>query len=83
MLNQAGSEILKHYKTWNDIDLLIGAMFEKNEHDALVGPTMRCIIKEQFIRTRKADRYFYDLPKVFSESQYINKLFLINILYFN
>ncbi|XP_022181950.1 peroxidase-like isoform X2 [Myzus persicae] len=60
---------LKYYRTWNDIDLFIGALFEKHEDGSMVGPTMSCIIKEQFIRTRIADRYFYDLPKVFNEYQ--------------
>lgn len=46
---------------------MIGALFEKHVDDAMVGPTMRCIIKEQFIRTRLADRYFYDLPNVFTK----------------
>lgn len=58
---------MEQYKEVKDIELLIGALFEKHEGDSMVGPTMRCIIKEQFIRTRIADRYFYDLPKVFSE----------------
>ncbi|CAI6375940.1 unnamed protein product [Macrosiphum euphorbiae] len=35
----------------------------------MVGPTMRCIIREQFIRTRMADRYFYDLIIIFNEYQ--------------
>ncbi|XP_025190404.1 peroxidase-like [Melanaphis sacchari] len=61
--------LLKLYKTWNDIDLLIGALFEKHVDDAMVGPTMRCIVREQFVRTRIADRYFYDLPDVFNKDQ--------------
>ncbi|XP_022171594.1 peroxidase-like [Myzus persicae] len=61
--------LLKQYKTWNDIDLLVGVLLEKHADDAMVGPTMRCIIKEQFVRTRIADRHFYDLPGVFSEYQ--------------
>lgn len=46
---------------------MVGALFEKHEEDSMVGPTMRCIIREQFIRTRMADRYFYDLPNIFNE----------------
>ncbi|KAF0702966.1 Uncharacterized protein FWK35_00034484, partial [Aphis craccivora] len=69
MVKGSTNKLLRQYKTWDDIDLLIGALFEKHEDDAMVGPTMRCIIREQFIRTRTADRYFYDLPKVFKKHQ--------------
>jgi len=67
MLEIINPKVLKVYRSWNDIELLTGALFEKHEDDAMVGPTMRCIIREQFIRTRTADRYFYDLPKVFKK----------------
>jgi len=33
----------------------------------MVGPTMRCIIREQYIKTRITDRYFYDFPEVLNE----------------
>ncbi|XP_029341372.1 peroxidase mlt-7-like [Acyrthosiphon pisum] len=69
MVEGSTDRLLKQYKHWRDIELLVGALFEKHEDDAMVGPTMRCIIREQFIRTRMADRYFYDLPKVFNEHQ--------------
>ncbi|XP_022165739.1 peroxidase-like [Myzus persicae] len=69
MVEGATDRLLKQYENWNEIELLVGALFEKHEDDAMVGPTMRCIIREQFIRTRIADRYFYDLPKVFNEYQ--------------
>ncbi|VVC41836.1 Hypothetical protein CINCED_3A019850 [Cinara cedri] len=69
MVKGSTNKLLKQYKTWDDIDLLIGALFEKHSEDAMVGPTMRCIIREQFIRTRLADRYFYDLPKIFKKHQ--------------
>ncbi|XP_029341367.1 peroxidase-like [Acyrthosiphon pisum] len=69
MVEGSTDRLLNQYKHWRDIELLVGALFEKHEDDAMVGPTMRCIIREQFIRTRMADRYFYDLPKVFNENQ--------------
>lgn len=69
MVKGSTNRLLKQYKTWNDIDLLVGALFEKHEDDAMVGPTMGCIIREQFTRTRRADRYFYDVPKVFTKHQ--------------
>ncbi|XP_060859778.1 peroxidase-like isoform X3 [Metopolophium dirhodum] len=69
MVEGSADRLLKLYKTWNDIDLLVGVLLEKHADDAMVGPTMRCIIREQFVRTRIADRYFYDLPGVFSDYQ--------------
>ncbi|XP_060857239.1 peroxidase-like isoform X2 [Metopolophium dirhodum] len=69
MVEGSTDRLLKQYKHWRDIELLVGALFEKHEEDSMVGPTMRCIIREQFIRTRMADRYFYDLPNIFNEYQ--------------
>uniref|UniRef100_A0A1B6E785 Heme peroxidase 2 n=2 Tax=Clastoptera arizonana TaxID=38151 RepID=A0A1B6E785_9HEMI len=46
------------YKKVDDIDLLVGGMAEKPIEDALLGPVFRCIIGEQFIRTRKGDKFF-------------------------
>uniref|UniRef100_A0A2S2NZF0 Peroxidasin n=1 Tax=Schizaphis graminum TaxID=13262 RepID=A0A2S2NZF0_SCHGA len=69
MVEGSVDKLLKLYGTLNKTDLLIGALFEKHEEDAMVGPTMKCIIRDQFIRTRIADRYFYDLPEVFNEDQ--------------
>lgn len=66
----------KEYKYLDDIDLLIGALLEKHNEYEMVGPTMKCIILEQFIRARLGDRYFYDLPDVFSERKY-NELFVM------
>ncbi|CAI6355783.1 unnamed protein product [Macrosiphum euphorbiae] len=72
MVEGSADRLMKLYKTWNDIDLLVGALSEKHVDDAMVGPTMRCIIREQFVRTRIADRYFYDVPGVFSDYQLEN-----------
>ncbi|CAI6356941.1 unnamed protein product [Macrosiphum euphorbiae] len=69
MVEGSTDRLLKQYRDWIDIELLVGALFEKHEDDSMVGPTMRCIIREQFIRTRMADRYFYDLPNIFNEYQ--------------
>lgn len=60
------------YRHPNDIDLLIGGMSERSRDDSLLGPTFRCIIGEQFGRTKKGDRFFYDLkgqPGSFTSDQ--------------
>ncbi|XP_076681835.1 peroxidase isoform X2 [Andrena cerasifolii] len=43
-----------------DVDLIVGGMAERPVDDGLLGPTFRCLIYEQFSRSRRTDRYFYD-----------------------
>ncbi|CAG9762636.1 unnamed protein product [Ceutorhynchus assimilis] len=50
----------KLYKSPDDIDLLVGGSLEKLVPGARVGKTFLCIITEQFIRTRKGDRFFFE-----------------------
>lgn len=59
------------YRSVDDVDLFVGGMLETPVNDALVGPTFVCIIGDQFVRLKKADRFFYDLSSQlhsFSES---------------
>ena len=52
---------LKHiYRSVDDVDLFVGGILETPLHDSLVGPTFLCIIGDQFVRLKKADRFFYD-----------------------
>lgn len=46
----------------DDVDLLVGGMAERGMDDSVVGFTFRCIIGEQMLRTKKGDRFFYDVP---------------------
>ncbi|XP_049292121.1 peroxidase-like isoform X1 [Anopheles funestus] len=49
-----------YYKSVNDLDLSVGLAFEKKIDGTETGLVLRCILKEQFHRTRKGDRFFYE-----------------------
>jgi peroxidase len=56
----------------DDVDLLVGGMAEQVTDDGVVGFTFRCIIGEQMLRTKKGDRFFYDVanqPSSFTEGR--------------
>lgn len=48
------------YSHPNDVDLIVGGMAERSADDGMIGPTFRCLIYEQFSRSRRTDRFFYD-----------------------
>lgn len=65
-------KLRKIYTSPNDVDLIIGGMLERPVEDGLLGPTFSCLISEQFARTRRTDRYFYDSafqPQPFTPEQ--------------
>ena len=45
----------------DDVDLFIGGVAERPLPGALLGPTFTCIIGDQFARSKKSDRFAYDL----------------------
>nr|AIP87047.1 peroxicentin [Macrotermes barneyi] len=56
----------------DDVDLLVGGMAERVTDDVAAGFTFSCIIGEQMLRTKKGDRFFYDVPNQpssFTEAQ--------------
>ncbi|XP_012227185.1 peroxidase isoform X3 [Linepithema humile] len=63
-LDYIPSEMVKKLRTIyshpNDVDLIVGGMAERLADDGMVGPTFRCLIYEQFSRSRRTDRFFYD-----------------------
>lgn len=48
------------YGDVNDIDLWVGLLAEDHLSHGSVGPTLRAILIEQFVRLRRADRYWYE-----------------------
>jgi peroxidase len=43
-----------------DIDLFVGGMLEASHQEALLGPTFLCIIGDQFLRLKSADRFWFE-----------------------
>lgn len=52
------------YATVDDVDLWVGAIAERTVPGALVGETLRVVMKEQFEALRDGDRFWYE--RVFS-----------------
>lgn len=72
MVPEAIQSLSNVYKHVNDVDLLVGGMLETPENGSLLGPTLSCIVADQFKATRCGDRYFYsnlNQPYPFSEIQ--------------
>ena len=52
-----------------NIDLFTGLLSEDPVEGAIVGPTLTCLLVEQFRRLRDGDRFWYEKTGVFSELQ--------------
>merc|ERR1719350_2625917 len=59
-------------RTVSDVDLFVGGLLETALPGALLGPTFACIIREQMIRTKVTDRFFYsntERPQALNKNQ--------------
>lgn len=59
---QIAEKLMKVYRHPDDIDLWVGGLLEKSNHNGIVGRTFAQIIADQFSRLRRGDRYFYENP---------------------
>ena len=52
-----------------NVDVWVGGLMEDPVPGGRVGPTVRCLLVEQFRRLRDGDRFWYENPSTFSSAQ--------------
>ncbi|XP_066986396.1 peroxidase-like [Macrobrachium rosenbergii] len=75
----------KVYRSVHDIDLFVGGVSEHPIFGGILGPTFTCLVADQFLRIKKADRYWFeyqDGPAPFTAAQLtqLRKVTLARIL---
>lgn len=60
MPNRLVSLLKSHYQSVYDIDLYVAGILENHLPNSEVGPTMACLIGEQFRRLKYGDRFWYE-----------------------
>ncbi|XP_025421585.1 peroxidase isoform X2 [Sipha flava] len=64
--------ITQLYKSVDDLDLYTGLLSERPLDGSILGPTITCLLADQFLRTKLGDRYWYETgekPQAFDEDQ--------------
>ncbi|GIY69338.1 peroxidase [Caerostris darwini] len=59
---ERANKLKEVYQSVDDIDLIPGALAEHPAEGSLLGPTYVCIIGRQFKKTRKGDRFWFEMP---------------------
>jgi hypothetical protein len=57
---RVASRLAELYKSVEDVDLLVGALLEAPMGGAAVGPTFAAILRDQFLRARDGDRFWFE-----------------------
>nr|XP_022915574.1 chorion peroxidase [Onthophagus taurus] len=70
------------YRNVDDIDLYTDALSENPESGSMLGPTLNCLVIDQFARLKRGDRHYYENTGEFDETQLaeIRKTMLAKIL---
>ena len=67
------------YGAIENMDLYIGGLLERKDGDAMVGPTFKCLVGDQFRRIRMGDRFWYEEPNQagsFTIGNHIDSIYL-------
>uniref|UniRef100_A0A1I7VVU9 Peroxidasin n=1 Tax=Loa loa TaxID=7209 RepID=A0A1I7VVU9_LOALO len=80
--NNTRAKLKELYGHPGNIDLWVGLILERRLAGALVGPTIGCILGDQFRRLRTGDRFWYENEGVFTplQLQQIRKTTLAAVL---
>lgn len=65
-------KLLYCFSDSKNVDLLIGAAWENSSPGAIVGPTLACLLKKQFLLLKTSDKNWYENdfpPSGFSPDQ--------------
>ncbi|CAG9861246.1 unnamed protein product [Phyllotreta striolata] len=57
------------YRKVEDVDLYTGALSEIPMENSILGPTLTCLLLDQFYRIKRGDRFWYENPGVFEKRQ--------------
>ncbi|XP_017771025.1 PREDICTED: peroxidasin homolog [Nicrophorus vespilloides] len=70
------------YSDVDDIDLYTGSLSERPLENSFLGPTVTCLLLDQFVRLKRGDRFWYENPSVFTpmQLQQIRKASLARII---
>lgn len=63
------SRLKKAYGSVNDIDPWVGGLAEKPHRKAIIGEFFYTVVRDQFIRLRDGDRFWYEHDPAFSKAE--------------
>lgn len=60
------------YRSIDDLDLYTGLLSEKPIEGSILGPTITCLLADQFLRVKLGDRFWYETdekPQAFNDGK--------------
>jgi hypothetical protein len=67
IISFTSQELISFYmyfcRSVDDIDLYTGALAEQPLNGSFLGPTITCLLTDQFVRLKRGDRFWYETPE--------------------